>query len=345
MVEAIIREIEDRKKEASGERINTVYFGGGTPSVLSIELINRILEALTRQYTISGDAEISLEANPDDLTKSYLSALKKETPVNRLSIGIQAFQDTHLKLMNRRHSAGEAKQCIENSLKTGFTNLNIDLIYGIPGMRMEDWMENLQVFFDYEIPHLSAYHLTFEEKTVFDHRRKKGLLSPVAEEDSIQQYNYLLDFTGSRGYDNYEISNFAREGYYSQHNLGYWLGEKYFGFGPSAHSFTIKSRRWNIANNTRYMEALESHSASFFESEVIDKNRAFNEYLLTRLRTKWGIDRQEIRKNFGALLETQCLENLSRFLQDESCMEKDGRYVLTRKGKFISDYILSELIV
>ena len=341
----LLREIRSRANEGKDMEFDTLYFGGGTPSVLSPGQVQELIDTLREHYIVKGGAEISFEANPDDLSGEYLRSLKETTAVNRLSIGIQAFQDKHLDFLNRRHTAKESLQCIERTLARGYENLNVDLIYGIPGMNQNEWQENLNTIDYYHIPHLSAYHLSFEPKTVLTNYLKKGKIHAVDEEISVAQYNLLTDFAESKGYDNYEISNFALESRYSRHNLGYWTGKYYLGFGPSAHSYNGTYRRWNLANNSLYMQEIESGSDKYFDEEFIDKRKAFNEYLLTALRTKWGIDMEYIEEKFGPSKKKNCLEKIDRFRNEELFIESGTRYSLNRKGRFISDYIISELMV
>ncbi len=345
VMRAIRSELTGRSDELKGVPVETVYLGGGTPSVLSFAELNILFETIQKEYLLREGAEITLEANPDDLTEEYLRNLKSETPVNRFSIGTQSFRDIDLQLMNRRHTAKEAYESIRLAQSIGFTNLNIDLIYGIPGMELSDWRKNLEIFGSLDLPHLSAYHLTFEPRTVFSHYQKKGKLNPIAEEQSTAQFDYLLGYMEGRGYEHYEISNFARPGQYSKHNLGYWTGKPYVGFGPSAHSFLGASRRWNIANNTRYCEEIEKESNDYFETEAIDTIMAYHEYIMTSLRTQWGIDPELILTRFGEEVFSQCMDQSAKFLNSGKLIDSEGRLVLSDSGKFIADHIISELMI
>lgn len=344
MICAILQEMEYRKAEVDVP-VETLYFGGGTPSVLSISELSRFFNSIEKHFPLTEKAEITLEVNPDDLTPEYALLLKTDTPVNRLSIGIQAFQDRHLQLMNRRHSGEEARKSIETALSAGFENLNIDLIYGIPGLSLQEWKENLGILTRSPVPHLSAYHLGIEPKTVFGNMLQKGKIKEIAEEESLEQFNLLLDFTESLGYDHYEISNFALEGHHSKHNLGYWQGKPYLGFGPSAHSFDGKSRRWNVAINQVYIDEIREGSENYYESEITDVKKAFNEYILTALRTKWGIDSGYIQERFGKDYAGETVKKIPRFMQEGLIIQKGEQYILSRKGKLISDYIMTELII
>ena len=345
MVQALRHEIHSRKDEATDLAIETIYFGGGTPSVLTPTELAALLDSLYSNYKILPGAEITVETNPDDLSQEYLDYLKALSPVNRLSIGIQSFYDTRLKMMNRRHTARESKTCIEKAKNSGFENINIDLIYGFPGMSESEWISDLEIFRKFQIPHLSAYHLTFEPKTVFSHYMKKGTMVPVDEEISLQQYKILLDFAEENGYENYEISNFALPGKYSRHNLGYWTGKSYLGFGPSAHSYNGNTRRWNVSNNTIYLDAIENHKEDYFETEEIDRIKAFNEYLLTGLRTQWGISSRYIQKNFGRSFLDNCLPVIKLLLGNNTLIAVGDSYILSREGKMIADHVISELMV
>ena len=344
VVEALKKEIKNRKIEFQNVEFNTVYFGGGTPSVLTIREVQEILGVIYENYTIRA-SEITFEANPDDLTNEYLNELKNYTPVNRLSIGVQSFHDRDLQLMNRRHTAKEAIQSIELSRKAGFDNINIDLIYGIPGLTISNWKDNLELFNRLNLNHLSAYHLTFEPKTVFSYYVKKGKMKPLDEEKSLRQFELLMRFAEDKGFEHYEISNFARNNMYSRHNTGYWSGEPYIGIGPSAHSFNKKYRRWNVSNNTKYCEAIGNNSDDYFESETIDQQTAYNELILTSLRTKWGINDRIISQRFGDDILTKFVKMASRFIDDGTLTYEGGSYFLSNKGKFIADHIMSELMI
>ena len=341
---AIKEEIRQRADEAKAFSFQSVYFGGGTPSILTPDEFQDFFSLLYNCYTIDPLAEITLEANPDDIKKDFLLSLKNSTPVNRLSIGIQSFYDRDLQLMNRLHTASDAKNCIENVKSAGFDNFNIDLIYGIPGSSGNDLWENLKMLEAYKIPHLSAYHLTIEPRTVFAYYRKKGKMNEITEDESLAQFETLIEFTALTGYEHYEISNFAKPGYFSKHNLGYWTQKPYIGFGPSAHSFDGKKRRWNIANNTRYMQSVEQGKSDYFEWEDTDEEKAYNEYILTSLRTMWGIDLEYLGKRFGNDLLQYCLHEAREFLQSGKLVKEDNKLRLSHGGKLITDYVITELM-
>jgi oxygen-independent coproporphyrinogen III oxidase len=342
-VTALEKEIEMRADYLKGERIETLYFGGGTPSVLNAVQIQRLLQKIMRVHSFGPDCEITLEANPDDLTDSYCRSLKGDTPVNRMSIGIQSFIDRDLTLMNRRHTAEEGYRSLERVLKAGFSNISADIIYGIPGSSAEDLGYNLDRLFELDIPHLSAYHLTIEPGTVFYKKAEKGLLKPAGEEESISQFRYLIGRAGQHRMIHYEISNWAREGCFSRHNTGYWKRKPYLGLGPSAHSYDVVSRQWNPAHLIQYMQAMEE-GKSVAEKEVLSAAMRYNEYLLTSLRTMWGIDLEEIKSCFGKTTAEKLVKDSSRYLLSGHMKQNDNILTLTVEGLFISDAIVSDLM-
>jgi len=345
LIDSICAEISHRSGEFSDLVFETIYLGGGTPSILSINELERIFNTVGRYCTISETPEITMEANPDDLTVEYLFDLKNHTNINRLSIGVQSFHDVQLKLMNRRHTSLEAFKSIERAKNSGFNNINIDLIYGIPGMDLNDWQNNLELFLKLDIPHLSAYHLTFEPKTVFSHYVKKGTMHPVEEGKSIRQYEMLISFTENNAYDHYEISNFAKDNQYSLHNLAYWTGKPYIGIGPSAHSYLTDIRRWNISVNTKYCEGVEKNNQEYYESEIIDLKTAYNDYVLTSLRTKWGLDKEQILTKFGASFILECNKSAATFISEGTLIEDNQKIYFSRKGILIADYVISAMMI
>ncbi len=344
MIEAIKKEISDRKNEFSDIRFDTLYFGGGTPSILSPGELNGLIKLVQENYNLNPEAEITIEANPDDLSQEYLSSLRKSTIVNRLSVGIQSFNDEILQFLNRQHNSETAYKSIHQAKKEGFENINIDLIYGIPGMDEEIWHNNLEIFNTLDIPHLSAYHLTIEPKTVFAYHLKKGKIRAVEEEQSLEQFKMLMQFAVENNFEHYEISNFARPGHHSKHNLSYWNRDSYIGIGPSAHSFNQKQRRWNIANNAKYSKSVLENSYDYYEYEEIDRNTAFNEYLMTSLRMSRGIDSVYLREFFGPNYLSSFEKSIQKFLKQGSVLQEKKKYFLSDEGKFISDYIISELM-
>jgi oxygen-independent coproporphyrinogen-3 oxidase len=343
LIEALNLEIRQRRDEYKDAIFETIYFGGGTPSVLSIGEVLSIYKNIIENYQISPFPEITFESNPDDLSTDYLNDLKLYTPINRLSIGVQSFNDKDLKLMNRRHTAIEAVESIERSGKVGFNNINVDLIYGVPGMTINTWLSNLEKFKDLDVRHLSAYHLTFEPKTVFSHYQKKGKLKPINEQNSVRQFELLIRFAEDNGYEHYEISNFAKDGSYSKHNLSYWTGMPYIGVGPSSHSFREHERRWNISNNTKYCNSILNNTL-YFEKEVIDLQTSYNDYVLTALRTKWGTSKKFILETYGEKIYTHFLNSIETFVKDAVLFEEEDHLILSKKGIFIADYVISELM-
>ena len=344
MIGAITEEIKERKHEFAEIQIDTIYFGGGTPSILSTNELSKLISLIQENYQINPDAEITLEANPDDLSQDYLSDLRKETTINRLSIGVQSFNDEILKFLNRQHNSKTAYKSIIHAQNEGFDNINIDLIYGIPGMEGQLWRDSLRKFRALKIPHLSAYHLTIEPKTVFSYYLKKGKIRPVEEEESLLQFRTLLQFAKENNYEHYEISNFSKPGYLSRHNLSYWNGDPYIGIGPSAHSYNQKQRRWNVSNNTKYCHLLLNNSDEYFEYEEIDTKTAFNEYLMTSLRTSRGIEITHLKDLFGAEYLSEFESSVQTFLKQGSVIKEGEKYCLSNDGKFIADYVISELM-
>jgi len=338
---ALKQEIKQREEEAENIIYQSVYIGGGTPSVLSADELEDLFSLLHKHYKIESRAEITIETNPDDLKKDFLKSLKNSTPVNRLSIGIQSFHDKDLHLMNRLHTSAGALKSIEDSKAAGFNNISLDLIYGFPSTSDTDWRNNLRILEKLKIPHFSAYHLTIEPKTVFAYYRKKGMIKEISEEESLSQFETLMEFASQAGY---ELSNFAKPGFYSKHNLGYWTQKPYLGFGPSAHSFNGIKRRWNVANNTLYIQAIEKGMPDYYSWEEIDTSKAYNEYVLTSLRTIWGIDLDYLEKWFGEDFLKLCLLEAEKFLKSGELILEDRKLCLSNEGKLIADYVISELM-
>lgn len=340
---ALKKEIVSRKEYLKAHSVKTIYFGGGTPSVLTEKQIFFILNSLFQYFSVQPDAEITFEANPDDLTPDYLNSLKR-TGVNRLSIGIQSFQNEHLKKMNRRHNAIQAAESVKNAYSAGFSNLSTDLIYGLPGLTRRQWKQSLKQVFTLPADHLSAYHLTYHEGTPFFTWLKKGTLKELSEKDSVEQFNILLDESAKAGFEQYEISNFARNGKYSEHNSAYWTGEKYLGLGPSAHSFNGNSRRWNVSHVEAYIKGAENE-ISYFEEEQLSEKEKFNEYILTRIRTKWGISLIEIEDRFGKEIAGGVKKQIQKYKQSGKIKEENEIYTLTREGLFVSDSLMTDFMI
>jgi len=337
----LLKEIELQKEYLGGEEINTIYFGGGTPSQMRISDLNRIFDKINRSFSVSTDAEITLEANPDDVNPGWVSNIMT-SPVNRISLGVQSFFDEQLAYLNRIHSAADAEQAIRDLQQKGLEKLTIDLIYGIPGLDDEKWEKTLEKFFTFKLPHLSAYALTVEEKTALNTLIRKGKTAVPDEEAAIGHFRTLMERMQENGYIHYEISNFAREGWYSRHNSIYWTGGHYLGLGPSAHSYNGKSRRWNKASMKEWLE-LEDHYSESFEEEVLSIDERYNEYVMTSLRTIWGCDVAIVRQEFGEKYVGKLLLGADKYLHDNSLIYKGSRLFLTAKGKLFADGIASDL--
>jgi len=341
-IAALNGEIIFRKQYLGDEKVSTIYFGGGTPSMLTPDEIVQIIENIKAIYNVIDDVEITLEANPDDLNSEKIVDLKKYSPVNRLSIGIQSFFDDDLEYLNRVHNSEQAKKCIDLAKKEGFNNLTVDLIYGIPTLTEDKWKENLKIFFDFDIPHLSSYSLTVEQKTALDVLIKKKKIQDINEEQSIKHFDILVEETEKRGFINYEISNFAKEGYYSKHNSIYWLGGHYLGLGPSAHSYNGISRQWNVMNIKKYCED-SGTSKVVEETENLSKDQMYNEYILTSLRTSWGCDIEHITNVFGIAYADYFLGKIENYVHDKKVIQNKNAFLLTNEGKLFADGIASSL--
>jgi len=343
-VDALLREMEMRKDYLKDEVVNTIYFGGGTPSLLTVNEINTILAKANKLFNINTDLEITLEANPDDLSFDKTGDLKRYTPINRFSIGVQSFFDDDLHYLDRQHTGAQARQAIENVQKAGFKNMTVDLIYGIPGLTIEKWNKNLDIFFEYHIPHLSSYSLTVEPKTALQHQINKHKRAEVDEELSIRHFEILMERIAQNNYVHYEISNFAKEGFYSKHNSIYWLGDHYLGLGPSAHSFNGHSRQWNVAAIKKYIDS-DIVDKIVAEKEVLSINQLFNEYVMTSLRTSWGCDLEHISNVFGTNYTGYLSQGIQPFLNNEKIIRHGNKFILTKKGKLFADGIAADLFV
>lgn len=341
MVDALIQEINLRSNYLNDNNLTTIYFGGGTPSVLSLSDINRIFEAINANFNTESVTEVTFEANPDDLTDSYLQDLRS-TPINRLSIGIQSFDDAHLKLMNRRHTAQQAIDCLDRVFAAGFDNVTADLMYSLPDMDIAGLQRNMDILLRYPINHISAYNLSIEPKTAFGKMARNEALNLPTENQAIEQSDFLRSYLAENGFDQYEISNFARDGHYSKHNSGYWQQVQYLGIGPSAHSYNGSSRQWNVSNNNRYLDLLSS-GQPFFEREELTMTDLHNEYIFTGLRTKWGVSSQYILDHFGQKQLMNFLATAKIFVDQGFMFQQDYQFILTDKGKAIADGIASDL--
>lgn len=345
LLRSLHKELVLRKKEWGGKPFSTIYIGGGTPTVLDADELQELFRTIELHYQVEPDAEISLEANPDDLCDTYLADLKEKTPVNRLSIGIQSFIDRDLEFMNRRHTGDEAYDSVVRAKTHGFTNISADLIYGIPGLLQQDWMSNMEKMLALDIPHISAYHLTIEPKTVFAHMQKKGKLQQVAEKQSVNHFKLLIETLTAAGYEHYEISNFASKQRYSKHNTSYWQGEAYLGIGPSAHSFADGIRRWNVSNNLKYIAGVDQESNNYFSSERLSVADKYNELIMTSLRTMWGVESKLIARQYPPEFLELFEQQVSRFKESKDLIEQNGMVKLSDQGKLKSDYIMSEFFM
>lgn len=340
-IDALLTEIALRKSVFEQQTINSIYFGGGTPSLLSEKDLNRIFDTLFTSFRVSPMAEITLEANPDDLSPEKIKVLKN-TPINRLSIGVQSFRDEDLRFMKRAHNAREALSSIKNSKQAGFTNLTIDLIYGTPGMDTSAWLENLNIAFALDIPHISCYALTVEPNTELHHQILHQKVSNVDEHQSAVQFELLTRQMKRNGYEQYEISNFCIPGAYSKHNSSYWKKNMYLGLGPSAHSFFDNKRLWNVSNNTTYVKSLAQNLLPLQE-EVLSLEDRYNEYVMTSLRTKWGCSIAEIENNFSSELADYFRNEIELYVSSKNVLVKKEVYYLSEKGTLLADRIASDL--
>ena len=343
LLQAMHRELQSRRNYLEGETVETIYFGGGTPSLLATDDLKRLLDAIHGYFPVASNAEITLEANPDDLTYHKIIELAR-TPVNRFSIGVQSFRDQDLQWMNRAHSSSQADFSVKCAQDRGFENITIDLIYSIPGLSDRDWMENIRKAVDLQIQHISAYSLTIEPQTAFGHQLAKQELQPVDDETGSKQFITLVQELARSGFQQYEVSNFCKPGMESKHNSAYWLGKKYLGIGPSAHSFNGTSRQWNVSNNPRYAKGWMT-GVPELETEMLDNRTRINEYLMTRLRTAWGVDLEFLQNTYG--IDLWQLEK-SRFeeLIGDGLMHKDNHIItLTTQGLLRADRIASELFI
>lgn len=340
MIGALAKELVLRKSELKGQTVETIYFGGGTPSLLSKKEICYLIDSVYEHYDVTKNPEITLEANPDDLTSDRIIELSK-SPVNRLSIGIQSFFEPDLKLMNRAHNADEAEACLDLAA-TYFKNISVDLIYGIPGASNEQWMKNIEIALSYKVPHISSYALTVEPKTALASFIKKGIIDNVDDEQALEQFHMLKDRLDDANFVHYELSNFGKEGYFSKNNTAYWKGKSYLGIGPSAHSFNGKQRGWNIRNNSTYIKNIQNNILPI-EIEDLTITDQYNEYVMTGLRTIWGVSFKKVEQDFGKTFKNYLTEQSKPFINQHLLYIDDNRLLTTKKGQFLSDGIASEL--
>ena len=342
MILALAKEIVLRKNEAKNETIETIYFGGGTPSILPIEDIKFLIDEVYKNYKVIENPEITVEANPDDLTEKRIIELSKNK-ANRLSIGIQSFFEDDLKLMNRAHNASEAEKCLEIATKY-FDNISLDLIYGVPNMSNEKWKQNIEKTLSFGIPHISSYALTVEPKTALEKFIKKGIINQPDDEVAQEHFHILVETLQENGFIHYELSNFGKENYFSKNNSSYWLGEKYIGIGPSAHSYDGENRGWNISNNSLYIKSIQENKLPI-ETEKLTVTDRYNEYIMTGLRTIWGVSLIKVETEFGKTYIDYLNQQMRRFLEDGLLIVQDGILKTTKKGKFLCDGIASDLFL
>jgi oxygen-independent coproporphyrinogen III oxidase len=340
LLRALIAEINLQKHFLGGENIETIYFGGGTPSLLSGDEINAIIGTITNCHTVSADAEITLEANPDDLGIEKLKAFR-QTPVNRFSIGIQSFFDKDLAWMNRVHRADEAETSVKRVQDAGFENITVDLIYGYPLLNDQKWKANVDKVFALQVPHVSAYSMTVEPRTALASFIKNKKQAPINDEQSAAQFVQLMDAMQTSGFEHYEISNFCKPGHYSRHNTNYWKGVKYLGIGPSAHSFNGEMRQWNIPNNVKYMQSIDKGIIPS-ENEILTETNRLNEYIMTSLRTMWGLDLNKLNVIAAGASDTLLKSAIELFGKDW-IKQEEGIIYLTQTGKLYADHIAAEL--
>jgi oxygen-independent coproporphyrinogen III oxidase len=348
-ISALVKEIELTKdffhSSDANSKINldTLYIGGGTPSVLSYKELIDVFKSLSLFYSLDDNAEITIEANPDDLTISKLKEFKS-LGINRLSIGIQSFFDEDLKYMNRAHNSIQAEQSILNAKKVGFENITIDLIYGTPTLSEENWIKNLNKAGEFNIPHISAYALTVEKKTPLDLFIRKGKLMAVSDENSARQFEIMVEWMEKTGYQHYEISNFGKPGFFSRHNISYWTGTPYLGLGAAAHSYTKETRFWNIANTTKYIASINNNTLPR-EIENLSKSQQINEYIMTSLRTMWGCDLEKLEVDFGMNCKNAIIKSSEKYIRNQLLIIDNNHLIITKKGKFLADGIAADLFV
>jgi len=358
LVLALAKELEMRKDEFKKITVETIYFGGGTPSLLTIKELDFLIKQVYKHYKVSEAPEITIEANPDDVmlasqgnsnvtlsevevSKKSIFSLYKNIGINRLSIGIQSFFEKDLKLMNRAHNSQEAKSCLEEATRH-FDNISIDLIYGIPGLSNTEWQHNIEIALSYGISHISSYALTVEPKTALERFIKKGLIKNVDDDLAHEQFHMLVDTLEAHGFVHYELSNFGKEQFFSRNNSAYWQGKPYIGIGPSAHSFSGNERSWNIRNNSKYITAIEAGTFPK-ETEILSITDSYNEYVMTGLRTVWGVSLQKVETNYGLDYKNYLLQQSQTFIHQQLLYIEDETLLVTKKGKFLSDGIASSL--
>lgn len=339
MILALAKEIELRKTD---QIIETIYFGGGTPSILEVSDLKFLIDEVYKHYKVIENPEITVEANPDDLSKERIIELSK-SKINRLSIGIQSFFEDDLKMMNRAHNSAEAKDCLEFATQY-FDNISVDLIYGIPSMSNEKWVQNIETALSFRIPHISSYALTVEPKTALHTFIQKGIIPKLDDDKAQEQFHILIETLQENNFIHYELSNFAKENYFSKNNSSYWLGKNYIGIGPSAHSYNGISRSWNVSNNTIYLKSIAENQLPS-EFEILSTTDQYNEYIMTGLRTIWGISLKRVESEFGKIYLDYLSSESKRFIKDGLLVIENETLKITKKGKFLSDGIASDLFL
>ncbi|MAW20891.1 MAG: coproporphyrinogen III oxidase [Flavobacteriales bacterium] len=343
MINCMKKEITQRADYLDSKELETIYFGGGTPSILSVSEIKELLTTINIHYSINNKTEITLECNPDDISTKKLIALKKNG-INRLSIGVQSFHDKDLEFMNRSHNSKEAINCIKIAKKVGFKNITIDLMYGLPNQSLRDWQKSLNIMFKLDIPHFSAYALTIEPKTALYNLVKKKKVKILSDEKTISQFNLLQEKAMKNEFVHYEISNFGKKDFFSTHNIGYWENKHYLGIGPSAHSFNGSSRSWNVSSNKEYISALINKS-TYFQTETLSKEQQYNEYIFTSLRTVWGVDLSIIQQKFNKKIASYFICEIEKWCARKYISINKNKYTLTKEGKAFADAIASDLFI
>lgn len=341
-VTALCTELELRKDYINNDIVETIYFGGGTPSQLSVSQFNTIFEVIDRHYKLSDMPEITIEANPDDLSADYIRGLKS-LPFNRMSIGIQTFHDKLLKSLNRRHTSRQAYDAVLRAKNYGFDNISIDLMYGLPSESLQEWEEDLKLAIELDPEHISAYHLIYEKGTVMYNYLEKGYIKEVDEDDSLLFFEKIIELLSTHGYEHYEISNFAKKSKYSKHNTSYWLGKTYLGCGPSAHSYNTQTRDYNSVNLSTYIEELRGGNACF-TTEKLDAQVQYNDYIITRLRTKWGLSLKDVKNIFGYKLHDYALNMAQKYIKNGELILDSDHLKLSKQGIFVSDSVMSDLL-
>ena len=342
LISCLVKEIKLRKNELNNQVVETIYFGGGTPSVLNTEEIHLLIDAVYKNHKVIENPEITLEANPDDLSEEKIVELSR-SPINRLSIGVQSFFEKDLKLMNRAHNSTEARKSLSAAIRH-FDNISVDLIYGIPGLTNQQWKQNIQTVLDLGIPHISSYALTVEPKTALETLIKNGKIENVDDDKAQEQFYILTKALDKVDFVHYELSNFGKEGFFSKNNTAYWLGKFYIGIGPSAHSFNGKQRSWNVRNNTKYIKDIQQNKLPV-EREILTKTDGYNEYVMTGLRTIWGVSIEKISSDFGDNYVAYLKSESEKYIQQKLLYFNGGILKTTKKGKFLVDGIASDLFM